>query len=231
MESESAEAAKTAADTAQTAATTAKTAADQAKGAAEDAQAAAPAGSPNVYGIVPAALALVGAGIIVISGETTAASFKPDSEFKLFAGFYVIAQAVERIVELGRRFIPGKSADAKANIALIAGAFAVLGGIGASAGLGLHFLDAVAMSNVPKRVDVLVSGLLIAGGTAGLHELISRIEKAKQAAAVNVAAGSADVAQKTATAAAQAGDAAAQAGDAAKKAADAQKAVATRSAD
>ena len=222
MESSSAQRlAAEAAGAAKEAARQGEKAAERAQAAAEHVEAAAPVGSPDALGVGFAGLLLVAAAILVVTGVTTGPEFAPDKDFQLFAGFYVVAQAVERLVELLRALLPGRSVIGKANVALITGALSVLLGVAASAGLGLYFLNAVAVDAVPERVDVLVSGLLIAGGTAGLHELISRIEKSKRAAAASAAAGSAAAASEAADAAAQAEQVASKAGTAARRASDA----------
>jgi hypothetical protein len=183
-------------------------------------KAATPKGTPSEWGIVPAIVFGVAVIIILLGGWDSKGAFAPDADnFKLLAGFYVLAQAIERLVEQLRPFLPDKTPTGKANVALVAFAFSTVLGVAASAGLGLYFLDAVTGGNAefPRAWDILVSGLLIAGGTAGLHELIGRIEKAKQQAAVAAAGGAAEAASTTAQAAQQAAGAAQQAADAAKQ--------------
>jgi len=60
-------------------------------------------------------------------------------------------------------------------------ALASVVGVIASAWLGLHFLSMIlaqaSQSAVPASVDVVVTGLVIGGGTKALHDLIGRISK------------------------------------------------------
>jgi hypothetical protein len=174
-----------------------ETAAETVQSAAEQATKTVPKGDPDWLGIVVAIGLLGGVGLVVIAGWNSSTAFRPNPEdFKLFAAFYVVAQAIERAVEIGRSVLPAKSPAGKANVALIAAAASTLLGVLASAGLGLYFMEAVSSgaSTVPRSWDVLISGLLIAGGTAGLHELIARIEKAKEASAASAVASKAEAA-------------------------------------
>ncbi len=215
---------QSAAETSDTAAAQASKAAQRSEAAVKNAETAVPLGSPDAVGFVLGglgALVAVAAVVAAASGFTTAASFTPDRDFVLFAGFYVVAQAVERLIEVAGRFMPQGSPAGKANAQLIAGAWAVALGVLASSALGLYFLNAVAVEGVPAWIDVAASGLLIAGGTAGLHELITRIEKAKQAAAAGAAKGGAEAAKDAASAAQTAAQAASGAGEAANEAAQA----------
>jgi hypothetical protein len=52
-------------------------------------------------------------------------------------------------------------------------------GMAASGGLGIYLLRMVGLSTAPEIVDILLTGLVISGGSKPLHDLISRIEKAK----------------------------------------------------
>jgi hypothetical protein len=60
-------------------------------------------------------------------------------------------------------------------------AAATVVGMLASATIGLYLIAAIAVDRGPVvPVDILVTGLVIGGGTKPLHDLISRIESAKQ---------------------------------------------------
>jgi hypothetical protein len=122
---------------------------------------------------------LLGVGLlaaILIHGKH--ATFEPKQGFILFTGFYVAAQAVERLLEF---VLPpgGGTAEAKADRALIVAGLALLLGIALSLALGLRFLSAVQVGTSPRWLDVFITGLVIAGGTKPLHDLIGTIEKAK----------------------------------------------------
>jgi hypothetical protein len=90
----------------------------------------------------------------------------------------VTAQAVERLIE---SVLPpgGESAQAKADRAIVVGGIALLLGIALRLILGLRFLSAVEVQSPPRWLDVFVTGLVIAGGTKPLHDLIGTIEKSK----------------------------------------------------
>lgn len=141
---------------------------------ATPAAAATPAASlgARVVGLLLLATAVLLA--ILVDGKDSA--FEPKQEFVLFAGFYVVAQAVERVLE----FVlpPGEgSAQAKADRVVVVGGLATVLGIALSLALGLYFLRAVQIQTPATWLDVLITGLVIGGGTKPLHDLITRIEK------------------------------------------------------
>jgi len=49
-------------------------------------------------------------------------------------------------------------------------------GMVASGGLGLFLLEAVKAPHAPRWIDVLVTGLVVGGGTKPLHDLVSNIQ-------------------------------------------------------
>jgi hypothetical protein len=131
----------------------------------------------RVAGLVLLLAALLVA--ILIDGEDQA--FAPEEGFVLFAGFYVAAQAVERIFE----FIlpPGTGTpQARADRVPILGGLATVAGVVLSLVLGLRFVAAVDVSDPPEWLDVFLTGVIIGAGTKPLHDLISRIEKKKDSA-------------------------------------------------
>jgi hypothetical protein len=146
------------------------------------------------------ALSVVLALVLNAEGWATKA-FKPAQDatanFGLFAGFYVAAQVIERLLEVvapifPRWSVPGeteavKAAHAKADRATALLGVATLAGVGASLGFGLYFLSAVGIgvetlkdgtvvSHVPRFVDALATGLIIGAGTKPLHDLITNIQ-------------------------------------------------------
>lgn len=46
--------------------------------------------------------------------------------------------------------------------------------------LGLLLLDALRAPNAPRWLDIIVTGLIVGGGTKGLHDLISNIQASKE---------------------------------------------------
>jgi hypothetical protein len=117
---------------------------------------------------------------LFVDGED--AAFKPKEGFILFAGFYVAAQAVERLFEF--LLPPGAGTpQGKADRAIILGGLATLAGVGLSLWLGLRFIEAVDVEDPPAWLDTFVTGLIIGAGTKPLHDLIGRLETKKEAAA------------------------------------------------
>lgn len=124
--------------------------------------------------------------------HSTNAPFKPSSSdnanFTLFAGFYVAAQVIERLIEVVSPLFPplgwlpaniddgaAKAAHVKADRGAYVLGVASVAGVAASAGLGLYFLAAVGLPG-SNTVDSIASGLLIGGGTKPLHDLITSIQ-------------------------------------------------------
>ncbi|HST40735.1 MAG TPA: hypothetical protein VLK58_14565 [Conexibacter sp.] len=123
------------------------------------------------------------------------------SGFDTFAAFYIVAQAIERLLELlALSPIPPnpdpdavteeekKSAEQRvtAQKTLVAAALSVLLAAGASLAFGLYFLEAVGITEPERWIDVLVTALLLSGGTKALHELIGRVTAAKEVAKASV---------------------------------------------
>jgi hypothetical protein len=191
---------------AESSAETAEKLAQNASDAATDAPASGP---PSRNGVLAAGGLLVVAIVVSFSGWGEKTAFTPESDFKLFAGFYVVAQALERLLEVGSRVIvPGDGATDKGNRALVLGGFSVVLGVCASKLLGLYFLAAVGVNDPHRGIDVLATGLLLGGGTKALHDLIGRIEKSKENAAATVVG---NAAEGAATAGARAAEVAATA--------------------
>lgn len=149
---------------------------------ATPAGAAAPAAEATVPvsgGARVVAYALLAAGLVLaIAVEGKSPEFMPKEGFVLFTGFYVAAQAIERLLEIA--VPPGEgTAQGKADRSLVMAGIALVLGVGASLALGLRFLTAIEVGNSPVWLDTFVTGLVIAGGTKPLHDLIGTIEKAK----------------------------------------------------
>jgi hypothetical protein len=137
-------------------------------------------------------LALLLALLLDAEGWTTR-SFSPSrtgtADFALFAGFYVAAQVIERLMELISPAMPFwglppdigsdekvKAAQVKADRAKAALGVAVLAGVGASAGFGLYFLSAVGMSDMPREIDIFFTAITIAAGTKPLHDFTTSLQ-------------------------------------------------------
>ena len=122
-------------------------------------------------------LLLIGA-LIAWRMKEDQGAFTPKDGFVLLTGFYVAAQAIERLLEL----LPSGSGtkQSKANRAVIFGGFGFLLAVLAAEFLGLYFVEAVGVGEVNSSLDVIITSLAIGGGTKPLHDSIKRIEKAKE---------------------------------------------------
>lgn len=98
-------------------------------------------------------------------------SMTKTANFALFAGFYVAAQAIERLLEIPAPLISKKRAD-RAQVMM---GVATLFGVIASFAFGLYFLRAIGMTTA-RWIDIFVSGLVVGAGTKPLHDLISAIQ-------------------------------------------------------
>jgi hypothetical protein len=126
--------------------------------------------------------------------EWTTHPFQPATDnaanFALFAGFYVAAQVIERMMELVSPWLPlwklpssfvgkddqVKAAQVKADRAKATLGLAALAGVGASCAFGLYFLSAIGMTGMPHTADSFFTGITIAAGTKPLHDFISLIQ-------------------------------------------------------
>ncbi|MEA2439892.1 MAG: hypothetical protein QOH76_1316 [Thermoleophilaceae bacterium] len=125
------------------------------------------------------------------TGEPFKPSMSKEANFALFSGFYVAAQVIERLLELVAplmpTFLPGwtmpptvtgesaRAAQVKADRAKVVLGIGALAGVAASAAFGLYFLRAVGI-DCSRTVDVLATGITIAGGTKPLHDFITSIQ-------------------------------------------------------
>jgi hypothetical protein len=148
-------------------------------------------------GLLVAAVALA---IVANAAKWTATPFRPAkdqaAEFALFAGFYVAAQVIERLMELVSSFLPWpgwktpndllvgldaaekKTVTAsylKADRATVALGVTTILGVVASFLFGLYFLQSVGIT-ASRTVDVAVTGMTIGAGTKPLHDLISSLQ-------------------------------------------------------
>jgi hypothetical protein len=115
-----------------------------------------------------------------------APSLVAKANFGLFAGFYIGAQVIERLGEFVSPLLPpwdfpnatgaAAAAHVKADRATLMLGVTFIAGVLLSLATGLYFLAAVGFA-VSHTVDVIVSGLVLSGGTTGLHNLISLAQK------------------------------------------------------
>ena len=132
---------------------------------------------------------------IVWNAAGTHAPFSPsaakEANFALFAGFYVAAQVIERLLELVAPLLPtmlpgwsmpgsvtgasARAAQVKADRAKVVLGVGALAGVAASCGFGLYFLRAVGI-DCSRTIDSLATGITIAAGTKPLHDFISGLQ-------------------------------------------------------
>lgn len=127
--------------------------------------------------LVGLGLVVVGVLVAVVMKETKP-PFAAADGFVLLTGFYVAAQAIERLLELlpsGRG-----SKQAKANRAVIFPSIGFVIAVVAAESVGLYYMQALGAADVSRDLDVIVTALAIGGGTKPLHDGIKRIEKAKE---------------------------------------------------
>jgi hypothetical protein len=143
--------------------------------------------------------------VVLNAAGATADEFDPSSnaaaDFALFAGFYVAAQVIERVMEfvapvlppgdpaawLKNRFAlgtgfdkikddrPAMAAQIKADRGKLVLGVAVIFGVLASCLFGLFFLKAIGM-HVSHTVDSILTGITIAAGTKPLHDFITSLQ-------------------------------------------------------
>ena len=134
--------------------------------------------STSAARLVAGAVLVVGVLLVVFVLDEKDVAFEPAEGLVLFTGFYVAAQAIERVLEL----IPAGlgSKQAKANRAVIFPALGFLLAVLLAEKLGLYFMQATGVGHLSKEWDVIITALAIGGGTKPLHDAIKRIEKAKE---------------------------------------------------
>ena len=141
-----------------------------------------------LFGLIAAAFGLAA---LMNWQKWTGSPFKPaqngTANFALFAGFYLAAQVIERLMLLVSPLVPFwkpyaetdppavKAAHLQADRAPIVLGIAALAGVAASCGFGLFFLRAVGMDVTPT-IDTFCTGITIAAGTKPLHDFIGMIQ-------------------------------------------------------
>lgn len=171
-----------------------------------------PSKSAFVWAILFMVLAVALAVLLDLTGWEQDPPFDPNkakaADLSLFAGFFLAAAAIERVLELVAPAVPwwkypGRAKEeeltklatrTEAQAAILDDAiqqkkadrgYTILGlsallGVAASGAVGLYLLEAVKME-APHWLDMVVTGTAVSGGTKGLHELIKTLQKAKGA--------------------------------------------------
>ena len=161
-----------------------------------------------------AIIIVVGALVGWLLGESSTIVVVPVEGVTVFALFYVLAQALERINEgagkalavilpsapqaakdesvrrlRGIEAIPADSstADEKAKLArsrtessLLTGAFSFAFAFGLTGYFHAGLLTVIGVQDLNPVFDRFLTALAIMGGTKGLHDLISKVEKSKE---------------------------------------------------
>lgn len=186
----------------------------------------APSNPSTAYAVAYAAAAIGIGGGIALTAALDPGPFTPTDGFSALALFYIVAQAVERVIEPFTGLVTAKPAadgedtkkpaakakraaalvtayradapgeqqvavevaagwqkvieEIRANTAIYAWGAATMLGALASGILGLYLMKSVGASAVPEWLDVIVTGLVVGGGSKGLHDLIKNVEKAKE---------------------------------------------------
>jgi hypothetical protein len=126
------------------------------------------------------ALGVLAVGILLalVLPEDRAKAFKPADGFVVLTGFYVAAQAIERLLEL----LPGGNGtkQGKADRAVVFSALGFVFAVILAEVVHLYFITAVGTGSLNLNLDVIITALAIGGGTKALHDGIKVIEKAKQ---------------------------------------------------
>jgi hypothetical protein len=125
------------------------------------------------------ALLLLAVGVVVAwLMKEKDVGFKPGEGFVLFAGFYVAAQSIERLLELLPVGVGSK--QSKANRAVVFPALGFILAVVMAEWIGLFYLQAVGITGISKNWDIIITALAIGGGTKPLHDGIKLIEKSKE---------------------------------------------------
>ena len=144
------------------------------------------------YLIIGSSLVIGGAlGSYLIAAQRGIPAYELKEGINIFAVFFIMAQALERLLEPITHFLPGQdkpsegenceaiAADLRRQRSTLIWALASFLGMLSSAYLGVFILRAIGVTSAPLWIDITVTGLAVGAGTKPLHDLISRIEKAK----------------------------------------------------
>ena len=149
------------------------------------------------------AIVAVAAAFILDALDLAHQGFEPAkvsaANFALFAGFYVAALLIERAGEIVAPIMPpwaaptnappppgqtgqgpaldadARAAHVKADRAMVMLGINFVAGVVLAAALGLYFMTAIGME-VSRPVDIVLTALVIAGGTKKLHDFMSLVQ-------------------------------------------------------
>ena len=154
------------------------------------------------YISIAVAYAIVGIGIAIvyISNPNDLPTNSIDSDFEKFAAFFIIAQAIERLLEPITALFDEEKKEAKKEVDLtskeaiqaakqsiadikvvvknLTWGMATFIAMLVSCWIGLGLLNTIGIENAPTELDIVMTGLAIGAGTQPLHDLIEqRIKK------------------------------------------------------
>jgi hypothetical protein len=124
---------------------------------------------------------------------STASTYRIDGQWSAFAGLFILALAIERALEpFSAKLGPDKARRTTATevelcrrlTAVVSWGVATGFGFVLCAALNITLLQAVRANGSgqpPFWADLLVTGLVVGAGTKPLHDLVSNIERGKQA--------------------------------------------------
>lgn len=156
--------------------------------ATEDTAVTEPAGGPQLDPLARAWLvALLIAAIGAIVGMLflhyrNPPSIGPATGFGVFAAVFLVAAAIERVLEGLNQFLP-LGGDTRAHPSLRPNRAAVALGLAAALAMvtcgyfGLAVLHGFNDNGSPRHIDVIVTGLGIGAATKPLHDMIRGIER------------------------------------------------------
>ena len=161
-----------------------------------------PTSAARVLAALLAGAAVVGAFILDkldLAHQSFDPAKIPAANFALFAGFYVAALLIERAGEIVAPIMPpwaapiyappppgqaghgpaldadARAAHVKADRAMVMLGINFLAGVALAAALGLYFMTAIGMQ-VSRPVDIVLTALVIAGGTKKLHDFMTLVQ-------------------------------------------------------
>lgn len=176
---------------------------------------AVPVGAQRGYVLASVAIVVVGLALGEVARQHTAAKLAPELTVSPFAVLYVLAQGVERVVEmivnlLGKvsrfefaerrkrlalqglqRGEPARDQpdinQARRDLAVLSQALSFAVAYIAVSYFRCGMLTLVGVTGIQVWVDVLLTSVAVTGGSKGLHDLIAKVEKSKEKSEVQAA--------------------------------------------
>ena len=105
------------------------------------------------------------------------ATIKASGAGDAFAVIYLLSQTIERVVEPFTNWWPVKGLNSTERMLFLGGVTAMLGTIACFLTTGIFAIVGVTFTFWGRFPDAVLSGLLMAGGTKSLHDVISYVSK------------------------------------------------------